>query len=183
MELKYFATTNDHKLKEVNALLGFDLEKVDVDLMEPQFLEVEDIARFKAEQAFLKVGKPVLVEDTGWYIEAWNGLPGAFAKWFMEADGCDGILRMLGDEQNRKVKAKTVVAYHDGSEIHVFVGETTGTVPMEKRGTSEFGYDRIFLPDGYEKTFGEMTTEEKNEVSMRGAAVRKLKAFLDEKTE
>lgn len=183
MELKYFATTNDHKLKEVNALLGFDLEKVDLDLLEPQFLEVEDIARFKAEEAFRKVGKPVLVEDSGWYFEAWNGLPGAFAKWFMEAAGCDGILRMLGEEKNRNVTAKTAIAYHDGTNIHIFVGETKGTVPTEKRGTSEFGYDRIFLPLNHQKTFGEMTTEEKNEVSMRGIAVRKLKAFLDEKTE
>lgn len=180
MKLQYFATTNDHKLHEVNALLGIDLEKVDIDLLEPQFLEVEDIARFKAEQAFLKIGEPVLVEDTGWYFEAWSGLPGAFAKWFIEAAGCDGILRMMGGEKNRNVKAKTAVAYHDGSDIHVFTGEIKGTVPMGKRGTSEFGYDRIFQPDGSEKTFGEMTTEEKNFVSMRGIAIKKLKAYLDE---
>lgn len=181
MRIQYFATTNDHKLREVNHMLGYDLEKIHLELTEPQDMDLEVIARAKAEEAFQKIGKPVLVEDTGWYFDVWNGLPGPFAKFFMSSVGCQGILKMLGTETRRRCVAKTVVAYHDGTIAHVFSGEIVGTVASEERGTSEFGFDRIFIPDGGTQSFGEMTLEEKNAISMRALAISKLKAFLDEK--
>ncbi len=181
MKIQYFATTNDHKLREVNHILGYDLEKIHLELTEPQEMDVEVIARAKAKEAFQKIGKPVLVEDTGWYFDVWNGLPGAFAKFFMSAVGCEGILKMLGSESKRGCIAKTVVAYHDGVTAHVFAGELRGTIAPEVRGTSEFGFDRIFIPEGFTKTFGEMTLSEKSAISMRALAVNQLKKFLDTK--
>ncbi len=179
MEIKYFATTNDHKLREVNHILGYDLEKVNLELTEPQDMDLEVIARAKAAEAFRKIGAPVLVEDTGWYFDVWHGLPGPFAKFFMTTVGCAGILKMLGTESKRQCVAKTVVAYHDGTTAHVFSGEVKGAVATEERGTSEFGFDRIFVPDGFTQTFGEMTLEEKSTISMRALAVNKLKEFLE----
>jgi inosine/xanthosine triphosphate pyrophosphatase family protein len=90
MKIQYFATTSDHKLREVNHILGYDLEKIHLELTEPQEMDVEVIARAKAEEAFQKIGKPVLVEDTGWYFDVWNGLPGAFAKFFYVGRGLRG---------------------------------------------------------------------------------------------
>jgi XTP/dITP diphosphohydrolase len=142
-------------------------------------MDLEIIARSKAEEAFQKIGKPVLVEDTGWYFDAWNGLPGPFAKWFKETAGIDGVLRMMSCEENRKAIGKTAVAYHDGKDVHVFVAEISGIITREKRGDSGFAYDSIFIPDDQKKTFGEMTTKEKNSVSMRALAVEKLKKFLE----
>lgn len=179
MKLQYFATTNEHKLREVSHIFGYDLEKVHLELTEPQMLDVEAIAQAKALEAFEKVGAPVLVEDTGWYFEAWNGLPGAFAKFFMDTVGCTGILKMMANEENRRAKVKTAVAYHDGKAVHLFVGELGGVVTPEERGESKFGFDRIFQPDGQQKTYGEMTLEEKNAISHRGVAIRKVKQFLE----
>lgn len=179
MKIKYFATTNDHKLREVSHILGYDLEKIHLELMEPQDMDLEVIARAKAEEAFAQIRKPVLVEDTGWYFDAWHGLPGPFAKFFMETVGCSGVLKMLGDESRRGCVAKTVVAYHDGTTTHVFSGEINGEVAGKERGTSKFGFDRIFIPDGSELTFGEMTLEEKSALSMRALAVNKLKNYLE----
>ncbi|MFZ1654948.1 MAG: RdgB/HAM1 family non-canonical purine NTP pyrophosphatase [Candidatus Moraniibacteriota bacterium] len=182
MNIQYFATTSDHKLREVNHMLGYELEKIHLELTEPQDMDVEVIARAKAEEAFQKVGELVLVEDFAWYLDVWNGLPGPFVKYFVQTVGSAGILKMLGDEQNRKALAKTVVAYNDGTQVHVFVGELSGTVATEMRGESGFGLDPIFIPDGHTKTFAEMSAEEKNSVSMRALAVNQLKEFLNQET-
>lgn len=178
MKIQYFATTNDHKLREVNHILGYDLEKIHLELTELQDMDVEVIARFKAEEAFRKIGKPVLVEDSAWYFDAWNGLPGPFAKWFKEAVGIDGVLKMMSSEENRKARGKTAVAYHDGKDVRLFVAEISGIITREKRGDSGFAYDSIFIPDDQKKTFGEMTLEEKSAISMRALAINKLKEFL-----
>lgn len=179
MKIQYFATTNDHKLREVNQILGYDLEKVHLELTEPQDMDVEVIAKAKAEEAFRKTGYPVLVEDSAWYFDAWNGLPGPFAKWFKETVGIDGVLKMMSSEENRKARGKTAVAYHDGKDVHVFVAEISGVIIREKRGDSGFAYDSVFIPDDQEKTFGEMTLEEKSAISMRALAVNQLKEFLE----
>ncbi len=183
MKIQYFATTNDDKLKEVSSILGYELEKIHLELTEPQILDVEEIARSKAYEAFEKTGKSVLVEDSAWYFDAWNGLPGPFVKFFFHSIGCEGLLRMLSPEKNRNTLAKTVIAYHDGKRVHTFVGELSGSIPMEPRGSTGFGFDPIFIPDGHTKTFAEMDADEKNSLSMRQLAVQKLKEFLDKQGE
>lgn len=179
MKIRYFATTNDHKLREVNYILGYELEKVSLELTEPQDMDLEVIARAKAKEAYAQIRKPVLVEDTGWYFDAWHGLPGPFAKFFMEAVGCVGVLKMLGDESRRGCVARTVVAFHDGTTTHVFTGAIKGAVAREERGTGKFGFDRIFIPEGFQLTFGEMTLAEKSALSMRALAVNTLKNYLE----
>ena len=176
---EFFATTNEDKLREVNEILGRNLKQISVDLFEPQDIGVENIVREKAEDAFQKTGKIALVEDSGLECIAWKGLPGALIKWFLDTVGIEGILKMLGDETNRKAVAKTAVGFFDGTQAHIFVGEISGTIPETARGAGGFGWDTIFIPDGYEKTFAEMTAAEKNAISMRKLALEHMKAGLE----
>ncbi|MFZ2500738.1 MAG: RdgB/HAM1 family non-canonical purine NTP pyrophosphatase [Minisyncoccia bacterium] len=178
MHPDFLATKNENKLREVNEILGRNLEQISVDLFEPQGVDVEMVIREKAEDAFRKTGKFVLVEDTSLEFVAWNGLPGALIKWFFDTVGNEGTLRMLSGEVNRKAIAKTAVGFFDGTQAHVFVGSVSGTVPEAIRGTGGFGWDPIFVPDGHDKSFAEMTSSEKNAISMRKLALENMKAEL-----
>lgn len=175
---EFFATKNENKLREVNKILGRNLKQISVELFEPQGVKVDEVVRKKAEDAFYKTGKFVLVEDTGLEFAAWNGLPGALIKWFLDTVGNEGILKMLAGETNRKAVAKTAVGFFDGTQSRVFVGEISGTIPETIRGTGGFGWDPIFVPDGYEKSFAEMTPTEKNAISMRKLALERMKMEL-----
>lgn len=149
----FFATTNANKLKEVNEILGRDLQQINIDLFEPQGLDVVEIVKEKARDAFHKTGKSVLVEDTGLEFVAWKGMPGALIKWFIQSVGNEGILKMLQEETNRQAIAKTAVGFYDGNDCHVFVGEIQGTISNEIRGESGFGWDPIFIPENHSKSF------------------------------
>lgn len=173
---EFFATKNENKLREVGEILGRGLEQISVELFEPQGVKVEDVVREKAEDAFHKTGKFVLVEDTSLEFVAWNGLPGALIKWFLDTTGNEGMLKMLFGETNRMAIAKTAVGFFDGAKAQVFVGEISGTIPETVRGTGGFGWDPIFIPDGHEKSFAEMTSAEKNAISMRKLAIERMKA-------
>ena len=176
---KFFATGNEHKLKEVNEILGHNLEQISVELFEPQAVDVAEIVREKAEDAFNKTGKIVLVEDTGLEFSAWNRqLPGALIKWFIDSVGNEGVLKMMDSETNRQAVAKTAVGFFDGKQAQVFMGEIKGTIPTAIRGDGGFGWDPIFIPDGYDKSFAEMTSDEKNDISMRRLAVENMKKGL-----
>lgn len=178
MQPDFFATKNDNKLREVNEILGRNLEQISVDLFEPQGVDVEIVVRDKAQDAFRKTGKLVLVEDTSLEFVAWNRLPGALIKWFMDTVGNDGILRMLVGQTNRKAIAKTAVGFFDGNKTHTFVGEIEGMIPETIRGSGGFGWDPIFIPNGFDKSFAEMTSDEKNAISMRRLALERMKASL-----
>ena len=178
MHPEFFATKNVNKLREVNEILGRTLEQISVVLFEPQGVDVETVVREKAEDAFRKTGKFVLVEDTSLEFAAWNGLPGALIKWFLDTVGNEGILRMLTGEVNRKAIAKTSVGFFDGTQAHVFMSSVSGTIPETVRGTGGFGWDPIFIPDGSAKSFAEMTSAEKNAISMRKLALERMKTEL-----
>ena len=171
-----FVTGNPGKVHEAERILGFSLKPTALDLEEIQEISVEPVVRKKALQAHATLHEPVLVEDTGFYIQAWNGLPGALIKWFLKALGTEGICRLMQRERDRKVSAVTVFGYYDGSEYHSFAGEVKGVIPQIPRGTGGFGWDPIFQPLGREKTFAEMMPEEKDRISMRRQALEKLRA-------
>ena len=179
MPPELFATKNADKLREINQILGHELTSVGLELFEPQGIDVAEVVREKAQDAFNQTGKPTLVEDTGLEFKAWNGLPGALIKWFLKSVNNEGILAMFKDEVNRAAVAKTAVGFYDGSESHVFLGEITGTIPLTPKGDKGFGWDPIFVPDGHTKTFAEMDAEEKNAISMRKEAVLQLQRFFD----
>ena len=174
-----FATSNRNKIKEAREILGFRIRSADLRLDEIQSISVVEIAKHKALQAHLKLARPVMVEDTGLFIEGLNGFPGPLAKWMVNCLGYERTCRAVDGCRNRKAYAETCVAFYDGKEMKAFTGRIRGTIAMHPRGNRKFGWDYIFMPEGGSgRTFAEMTAEEKNRISMRGAALKKLKRFL-----
>jgi len=171
-----FATGNHQKLKEFEKILGIKLNHSDLDLDEIQSIEVEEVAKHKAKQAYDLLKEPVIIEDTGLYFEELNGLPGALVKFFVKKLTLEKICSLV--KENRKAKAMTCIAYFDGENLKTFIGETKGKIAEEPRGTNGFGWDPIFIPEGYDKTFAELTDEEKTSKFMRKEAIKKLKEFL-----
>jgi len=183
----YLVTGNKNKLREFEQILGFKLNHIDLDLDEIQAVDAEEVVEHKVREAYQKISarggsrqragkKSVLVEDTGLYFEAWNGLPGALIKLFGQAVGYRNLPRLL--KKNRRAKAKTVIGYFDGKNYKNFIGEISGTISKSPKGKTNFGWDIIFIPKGNRRTFAQMTAEEKNKISMRKVALEKLRKFL-----
>ena len=188
MEL-VFATNNRHKLEELQAILGdhFLLKSLkDIgcheDIPEEQ-PTLEGNARQKANFVFNNYGYPCFADDTGLEIDALGGAPGVFsARYAGEAKdphaNMNKVMHQLEKINNRKARFRTVISLViDGIERQ-FEGIVEGIITREKRGNSGFGYDPVFLPQGYDKTFAEMSMEEKNQISHRARAVRKLVEYL-----
>ncbi len=171
-----FVTGNPGKACEAQRILGVSLKQVFLDLEEIQEIAVEPVVRKKVLQAHAVLREPVLVEDTGFCIQAWNGLPGALIKWFLKTLGTRGICRLMQGEKDRRVTAVTCFGYHNGSDYQSFVGEVVGVIPQAPCGMGGFGWDPIFQPLGSDKTFAEMIPEEKDRISMRRQALEKLRA-------
>lgn len=171
-----FVTGNENKVKEVESMLNIKIKHQAIDLPEIQALDVEDVVKDKAIRAFDIIKKPVLIEDTGIVIISWNGLPGACTKWFMKSVGSDGIVKMLGE--NRKAKAITIFDYYDGIDHIICEGVIYGKISKIPVGDNGFGWDNVFIPNNYDKTFAQMSQEEKNTVSMRRIAIENLKSKI-----
>ena len=177
-----FVTGNPNKVKEAGAILDIDLKQVDLGgLYELQTNDLDALVRNKAQQAYDSLQEPVLVEDSGLLFSAWNGLPGALVKWFETSVGCEGMLKMLEGFDDRKAVAVCYVALQKNpDEVLVAEGRVSGTIAETVRGENGFGWDVIFIPDGEERTFAEMSTEEKNRISHRRLAFQKLKSLLED---
>ncbi len=180
-----FATNNAHKLSEVSAVLGSEYQLVtprDCGIIEdiPETQEtLEGNALQKARYLRDKTGLDCFADDTGLEVEALNGAPGVRSARYA-TDGHDFeannrlLLKNLEGESNRKARFRTVIALLQGGEEHLFEGIVEGEITHTHSGAQGFGYDPIFCPEGNPKTFAEMTTEEKNEISHRARAVKKL---------
>lgn len=172
----YFITGNANKLREAQAVLP-EVEQLDIELPEIQDVNAHEIIKAKLGEAQKHHRGRFIVEDTSLYLKGMNGLPGPLIKWFLKTVGNEGIARLahdFGDE----AEAKTVVGYSDdagGTEF--FEGSVKGRI-VEPRGGTNFGWDPVFLPDGFDKTFAEMDAEQKNSISMRRLALNRLKVFL-----
>lgn len=174
----YFITGNKNKFEEVKSILQ-NVEQLDIDLPEIQETDAHKVIEAKLREAFNHREGEFIVEDTSLYFNCLNGLPGTFIKWFMKSIGNEGLVNLVIKYGNNKAVAKTVIGYaKNAKEIYYFEGEIHGKI-VEPRTTSNFGWDPIFLPDGHQKTFAEMDTSEKNEISMRRIATQKLKEFLE----
>ncbi len=163
-------------MAEVERLLGQRLTRASLALDEIQDIALEPVVIHKVTHAYTQVRQPVLVEDTGLTFAAWHGLPGALVKWFLSTVGTDGLCRLLQGEENRAATASTLFAYCDGTILRVFPGTVTGSIPHTPRGNGGFGWDAIFQPLGSERTFAEMSAEEKDRFSMRRLALEQLRA-------
>jgi len=174
-------TGNRSKLAEARRLTaasGQELEAVALDLPEIQSLDMEEVLRAKAQQAWEAVGRPVVVEETGLELAAMNGFPGPLVKWMLEAVGAEGIARAalaLGDARARAV---CLLLWTDGRRTEIARGETAGDLVLPPRGANGFGWDPVFRPSGEERTYGELPEEEKDRVGHRGRAWRELLSRL-----
>jgi XTP/dITP diphosphohydrolase len=177
-----FVTSNPNKAREAAEILGMELKSVALDLQEPQSLDVAEVAADKvtaAREALNDPDQPVIVEDSGLVVEAWNGLPGALTKWFLQSVGNEGLLRMLSAEENRSARAvcAVAVAVVDGS-VRVFVGEVEGSIAPGPRGARGFGWDPIFVPEGCAKTYAQLGAL-KHKDSHRARALRAASAGFE----
>ena len=175
-----FVTGNLNKVREVSEILDLTLESVQVEgLFEIQSPDIDAVVRHKAEQAYSILECPVMVEDSGLVFHAWNGLPGALVKWFEETVNCDGMLKMVEGCNDRGATAICCFAVYDSKVMKITRGEVNGTLASNIRGSNGFGWDVIFIPEGYEETYGEMAAKEKNAISHRKRALEKLKQELN----
>jgi inosine triphosphate pyrophosphatase len=176
-----FVTGNPNKLDEVKNILGqfIPLQSQDIDLPELQG-EPEEISREKCKLAVAQVKGPVIIEDTCLCFNALKGLPGPYIKWFLEKLGHDGLNRMLSGFEDKSAYALCTFSFcaGPGEEPVVFAGKTDGHI-VPPRGPANFGWDPIFLPDGFDQTYAEMPKETKNTISHRGKALEKLKKWLE----
>lgn len=184
-----FATNNPNKLEEVRLLLPKKfalLSLKDIGCLQdiPETAPtLEGNAILKAEYVNEHFGYPIFADDTGLLVEALNGAPGVFSARYAGEhknadDNMDKILSELKGTDNRKARFVTVIALKTKDELHLFKGEVRGYIEQERKGSGGFGYDPIFRPEGYSKTFAEMSTSSKNQISHRGLALRKLQAYL-----
>jgi XTP/dITP diphosphohydrolase len=177
-----FVTTNEHKRREVQDILGFALGRADLDLPEIQAIDPADVATEKARaarEALEDTDLPVLVEDSGLMVDAWGGFPGALTKWLMQSVGNEGLLRMFAPGDDRSARAVCVVALAEaGGRVRTFRGEVRGTVAESPRGEDGFGYDPVFVPGWSSMTYAQMG-EGKNTDSHRARAFRAVKDWLE----
>ena len=168
-------TGNKGKAAEVAAFFA-GIEEVAsraLELTEIQSSSLEEIARAKAKQAYDILQQPLIVDDTGLFVEALNGFPGPYAAYVQDTIGNSGLLSLLSGAENRRAYFETVIAYADEAGIRLFSGRVNGKIVENPRGNAGFGYDPIFLTG--EKTLAEMPLEEKNAVSHRANALRLFK--------
>jgi XTP/dITP diphosphohydrolase len=184
-----FATNNDYKIREIKNILGdsFNLLSLKDLNIEEEIPEnepsLEGNAMFKARYIHKIVNMNVFADDTGLEIDALNGLPGIHSARFAgeKKDSNANIEKafsMMGNATNRKARFRTVIALIFNEKEYLFEGTVNGKIITEKRGDKGFGYDPVFLPEGKDLTFAEMSLEEKNKISHRARAFEKLREFL-----
>lgn len=186
-----FATNNLHKLEEVAAILGDNIELLslkdihcDVDIPETADT-LEGNALFKSEYVYNNYGLDAFADDTGLEIEALNNEPGVYSARYAGEDKSSQanmlkVLDKLQGVENRKAQFRTVISLLLDGKPYLFEGIIQGKIIEEKRGEAGFGYDPIFMPDGFDQTFAELGNEIKNKISHRAIAVNKLCEFLKE---
>lgn len=184
-----FASNNKNKIAEIEAMLPetvqiLSLEDIGCFADIPETAEtIEGNAILKADYVTKNYGYDCFADDTGLEVEALDGAPGVYsARYAGEHKNADDnmakLLLELSDKDNRKAQFKTVIALNIGGQQHLFAGIVKGEIINEKIGTNGFGYDPVFQPDGFSKTFAEFTMDEKAAASHRGKAVVQLIDFL-----
>ncbi len=173
-----FVTSNKHKFQEISRMMeknGITVEWKRMKYEEIQADTTEEISLDSARKLSASIGEPFFLEDTGIFVDSLGGFPGPYSSYVISKIGNSGILRLL-EGRGRSAYFLTVITYFDGRQYHQFSGKLTGQIAQSERGGSGFGYDPIFIPDGFSITLGEMDLESKNEISHRSKALR---AFID----
>jgi Xanthosine triphosphate pyrophosphatase len=178
----FFISSNPYKINEVKSILNSNkitVNGINKKIHEIQSEDMIEIVVDKAIKAFYEIGRPIIVEQTGLLLKDFANLPGGLTQIFWDSLKADNFCKYFSNTETAKVCAKTVLAYCDGKKIHSFEGSIEGTIVKEPRGDRAFQWDCVFQPNGYSQTFAELG-QKKNEISMRRAALEKLKLFLEE---
>lgn len=190
-----FVTGNPDKLAEARRLWGAEgeagvgptFEGVALELPEIQSLDLREVLRAKGAEAWRRLSRPLVVEETGFEIDAFGGFPGPLVKWMLEAMGAEGMARAALAMVERTAEregvaagavARCMVLFRDGDREVAGEGVARGTLVIPGRGEGGFGWDPVFLPEGEVRTYGELSGEEKDRIGHRGKAWRELKKKL-----
>lgn len=185
-----FATNNAHKLEEVAAILGDQVELLSLNDIGcqadiPETAEtLEGNALLKSSYIYKNYHLDCFADDTGLEVEALNGAPGVYSARYAGGEGHDAqanmlkLLHELDGKENRKAQFRTAISLILDGKEYLFEGVIKGKIIKEKRGDSGFGYDPVFMPEGYDRTFAELGNDIKNQISHRALAVQKLCEFL-----
>ena len=172
-------TGNPGKLAETRRLLGRDVESIDVDLPEIQSLDLTEVLEAKAAEAARHATGSFVVEETGLELAGLNGFPGPLVKWMLEAIGPAGIAQVGMATGSPGVTARCGLLFRDGERTVRVEGTTEGTLVLPPRGSHGFGWDPVFLPEGCDQTYGELSDRDKDRLGHRGRAWRLLAEELE----
>lgn len=186
-----FATGNQHKLMEVKKMMPSHIELLSLkDINFNEDIEetgktLEENALLKAKTIFLKTGISCIADDSGLLVDALNGEPGVYSARYAgpeknDENNTQKLLKELHASNNRSAHFKTVISLVTPNKEVLFDGIIEGQIISEKRGTNGFGYDPVFVPNGYQKTFAELSLDEKSKISHRAKAMQKLLSYLSE---
>jgi XTP/dITP diphosphohydrolase len=176
METITFVSTNQNKFFEVQSILltrNITIDFSKIHLVEIQSDSLEEIAREKAKTAFAKVGRQVIVEDDGLFIDSLSGFPGQYSSFVFKTIGNDGILKLLASSTKRSAYFRSVIAFYNGITLSISDGRVDGRITDRVTEDCGWGYDPIFVPDGTDLTFAELK-KSKNEYSHRKRALEKF---------
>lgn len=187
-----FATNNAHKLSEMSSILGdkielLSLKDINCDVDIPETADtLEGNAILKSEYIYNNYNINCFADDTGLEVEALNGEPGVYSARYADGESHDSMANMkkllhkLENVENRSAQFRTVISLILDGKKYVFEGIVKGRISKERKGEKGFGYDPIFIPEGYDKSFAELGEDVKNKISHRAKAVEKLIDFLKE---
>lgn len=190
MKKLVFATNNAHKLEEIRAILGDKVEILSLNDINchadiPETADtLEGNAELKAAYIYTNYGLDCFADDTGLEVEALNGAPGIYSARYAGGEGHDSeanmkkLLTEMAGKTNRNAQFRTAICLIEKGNKHLFEGIVKGQIIDAKRGNSGFGYDPVFIPEGYNETFAEMGNTEKNKISHRACAVAALCEYL-----
>jgi len=151
---------------------GYELEHIKTPYPEFQAESLEITIIPGLQWAVSRFGRPVMIDDSGLFVDALKGFPGVYSSYVFRTVGCDGVLSLMKGVKDRSARFECCIGFMlPGKDPFVAKAIAKGSISMKKVGTGGFGYDPIFIPDGYQKTYAQIEIEEKNKISHRGKAI------------
>ncbi len=170
-------TSNKGKYHEYKKIFP-DAKMLNIGYHEIQADSLEEVVEHALEG--LKEHAPLIIDDSGLFIDVYHGFPGVYSSYVMHTLGCQGIIKLMDGFDNRDAAFECVIGHIDiNGDSKLIRGRVSGSITKTMKGTHGFGYDPIFKPEGHDKTFAEMVTDEKNKISHRGKAMEGLMRYLD----
>lgn len=177
-----FVTTNEGKYAEISRMLedrGHEAEHIPISYPEVQADSLEMVAIQGILWLMDRYDRPILIDDSGLFIDSLKDFPGIYSSFVFSSIGCDGILDLMRGVENRSARFECCLGFRElGKDPVLFKENSEGTISAVKRGEKGFGFDPIFIPSGYDKTFAEMAIDQKNELSHRGKALREFFEYI-----